>query len=91
MKGGLYRLGACAFLRKHPEFSSQLKLNSVVIKNLKIKDKKSERHGLFIYAYSYIYTIYKYIILRVTIYILSLKRNYSFVLSRACLFPWSCI
>ena len=91
MKGGLYWLGACSFLRKHPEFSIHLKLNSVVIKNLKIKDKKSERHGLFIYAYSYIRMIYKYIILRVTLYILSLKRNYSSVLSRAYLFLWSCI
>ena len=91
MKSGLHQLGACAFLRKHPEFSTQLKLNTVAIKNLKIKDKKSERHGLFIHAYSHIYMIYKYIILSVTIYILSLKRNYSSVLSRAYLFPWSCI
>lgn len=65
VKGGFHQLGACTLLRKHFELSieSSIKLDTVVVKNVKVKEKSSR--GICIYTYLYIYMIYKYIILNV--------------------------
>ena len=53
VKGGFHQLGACTLLRKHFELSieSSIKLDTVVVKNVKVKEKAAEG-----YAYTHIYT-----------------------------------